>query len=73
MDSRISPKVGGGTIGSAVGFALGEIIIYVLERIPFVGDLPDRIEYAVMILVIAFATFVGGYMPSPRYTGTDKE
>lgn len=59
---QVNPKVTAATGGAGVGGALAIVLIYVLERIPAVGDLPAAVEAATVVLVSAALAFVAGYL-----------
>lgn len=61
LHSTPQPAAGGG-----VGVPLGVILVYVLERIPAVGDIPGPIEAAIIAVVAAALAFAGGYFRSDR-------
>jgi cobalamin biosynthesis protein CobD/CbiB len=58
----VNPKVPAAAIGGGVGVALGEILVYVLERVPAVGDIPGPIEASVVVVVAAALAFLSGYL-----------
>lgn len=60
--NSVNPKVTAATGGAGVGGALGIVLIYILERIPAIGDLPAGVEAAVIVLVSAGLAFLAGYL-----------
>lgn len=54
----VSPKVTGSTGGSAAGI----VVAWLLTRIPFLAAAPAPVQAAFVVLVIAGATFAGGYL-----------
>jgi hypothetical protein len=60
-ENNINPKVTYAAAGGGVGVALGEILVYALERIPVVGDIPGPVEASVVVVVAAALAFLSGY------------
>jgi hypothetical protein len=58
----INPKVYASVGGGSVGVALGEILVYLIER--FSGDIPTGIEAAIVVVVTAALAFAAGYLKS---------
>ena len=57
----INAKVPASVVGGGVGVALADVSIYVLERIPNIGDIPPHIEIATEIIVLAVLGGLAGY------------
>lgn len=55
-------KVVAASGGGAVGGALAEILLYLIEK---VEPLPSGVEAAVTVLVIAAVAFAAGYLTPP--------
>lgn len=62
QNNPINPKVPSAAVGGGVGVALGELAVYLIERLS--GDLPVGVEAAVVIVAAAALAFVGGYVRS---------
>lgn len=60
-ENQVNPKVPAAAVGGGVGVPVGVILVYVLERIPAVGDIPGPIEAAIVAVVAAALAFAGGY------------
>lgn len=60
-ENPVQPKVKAATVGGGTGGALGIVLIYVLERVPAIGDIPGAVEVAIVLLVSAALAFVAGY------------
>lgn len=58
-DNGVRPKVKASAAGAGVGVAVGEILIYLVERTG--EDLPTTIEAAVVLVVSAGLAFLAGY------------
>ena len=54
----VSPKVATSSAGAAVAV----IVLYVLSRIPAVGELPAEVQAAATVLVVTAVTFLAGYV-----------
>jgi NhaP-type Na+/H+ or K+/H+ antiporter len=59
------PKVVAATGGAVVGAAAGFVLVYVIETAARI-DMPTLVDNAIITLVAAAVTFVGGYVKHPR-------
>lgn len=56
-DNPVSPKV----TTASVTAAITTLIMFVLDQIPWVRDMPTGVEGAILVLVTAGLTFFAGY------------
>ena len=64
--SVINPKVPAAAVGGGVGVALADILVYTLEQIPGVADIPTHIEIATGVVVVAILGALAGYFTRSR-------
>lgn len=58
------PKVVAATAGAGVGAAVSTLAIYLIETLGRV-DLPDVVEGAIGVLIVAGVAFAAGYIKKP--------
>ena len=61
-EDKVNPKVVAAGGGAGVGYALGLILVYYLEKLG--GDVPVRIEDAMVFLVTVALAGLSGYLKS---------
>ena len=56
--TAVSPKVTASTIGGA----FSTVLAYLLTQVPFIADAPAAVQGALVVLIVAGATFLSGYV-----------
>lgn len=64
VTSTPQPKVVAATAGAGVGAAVSTLAIYLIETLGRV-DLPDVVEGAIGVLIVAGVAFAAGYIKRP--------
>jgi hypothetical protein len=58
-------KVVAGTAGSALGVAVGSIILEIIDSLNGEAAVPDRLQTAVPVLAAALISFIAAYLTPP--------
>ena len=58
--NKVNPKVVAASGGAGLGYAVGQIAVYYLEKIG--GDVPPDVEGAMVLVVSAAVAFAAGYL-----------